>query len=246
MSERTAKEALARLRVDVGPEVEDPTRDPVFWDDLELLLAHVEELEGRDLVAHLRRQRSFSRDTFGPHPRLMGVVAHIRKELIEIAKKPNDLEEWIDVVLLAFDGAWRAGHEPEQIAAALAAKQAKNEARTWPDWRGVPDGEAIEHDLGPVHPSNFSEPLRATVEREHALEHLKQFAYAYQINTVPMPLAAHEASTILSHVRELEEWKANATAGLQALRKQIGELELEYRDLMVKVRAGEKSTTSAG
>lgn len=58
MSERTAKEALARLRVDVGPEVEDPTRDPVFWDDLELLLAHVEELEGRDLVAHLRRQRS--------------------------------------------------------------------------------------------------------------------------------------------------------------------------------------------
>ncbi len=99
-----------------------------------------------DLVAHLRRQREFSAVTFGPGPRLKGVVAHIRKELHEIEAKPNDLDEWVDVVLLALDGAWRAGHGPEVIAAAIAAKQARNEARTWPDWRTASDDQPIEHD----------------------------------------------------------------------------------------------------
>lgn len=99
-----------------------------------------------DLIAHLHRQREFSLRTFGPGPRAEGVVDHIRKELREIEADPTDIEEWIDVVLLAFDGAYRAGHEPEQIAAALEAKLAKNERRTWPDWRSVPAGKAIEHD----------------------------------------------------------------------------------------------------
>lgn len=99
-----------------------------------------------DLVSHLYRQRAFSLRTFGPGDRQKGVVAHIRKELAEIEEKPTDLTEWIDVAILAFDGAWRAGHSPEAIAAALAAKQAKNEGRTWPDWRTVPQDKPIEHD----------------------------------------------------------------------------------------------------
>lgn len=98
-----------------------------------------------DLISHLHRQRAFSESTFGPEPRTTGLLDHLRKELHEIEADPTDVEEWIDVVLLAFDGAWRSGHSPEQIAAALAAKQAKNEAREWPDWRTADPTKGIEH-----------------------------------------------------------------------------------------------------
>ena len=103
-------------------------------------------LSALDLVAHIHRARAFSEKTFGPASRPNGVIAHIRKELEEIEAKPDDLEEWIDVMILAMDGTWRAGFEPEEIAAALVAKQTKNESRVWPDWRAVPAGEPIEHD----------------------------------------------------------------------------------------------------
>jgi len=98
-----------------------------------------------DLVAHLGRQRAFSEHTFGPGMRTKGLIAHIRKELDEIERAPFDLEEWIDVVILAFDGAWRAGHSPVDIVAVLALKQSKNERRRWPDWRAVGQDQAIEH-----------------------------------------------------------------------------------------------------
>lgn len=98
-----------------------------------------------NLIAHLNRQRAWSERTFGPGFRTAGVIDHIRKELREIEASPSDLEEWIDVVILAFDGAWRAGYEPVAIAEALALKQARNEARKWPDWRTAPANKAIEH-----------------------------------------------------------------------------------------------------
>lgn len=99
-----------------------------------------------DLVSHLYRQRTWSEQTFGPGDRAAGVIAHIRKELVEIEAAPQDLEEWIDVVLMAFDGAWRAGHSPEAIVSGLIAKQRKNEIRSWPDWRTANLDEPIEHD----------------------------------------------------------------------------------------------------
>lgn len=98
-----------------------------------------------DFLAHLARQRAFSEKTFGPGERTQGVCDHIRKELGEIEKAPLDLEEWIDVVILALDGAWRCGGTPEQILATLQAKQAKNEARQWPDWRTADPNKAITH-----------------------------------------------------------------------------------------------------
>lgn len=98
-----------------------------------------------DLVDHLYRQRRFSENTFGPGQRTAGVIDHIRKELKEIEAAPQDVEEWVDVILLALDGAWRAGFSPEEIAAALKAKQEKNEARQWPDWRKSDPNKAIEH-----------------------------------------------------------------------------------------------------
>jgi hypothetical protein len=95
---------------------------------------------------HLAHQREWSERTFGPGPRTLGVLDHIRKELQEIEDDPSDLHEWVDVVILALDGAWRAGWEPQQIIDAIKAKQARNEARTWPDWRTMSADQAIEHD----------------------------------------------------------------------------------------------------
>jgi hypothetical protein len=103
------------------------------------------ESNGFDLLSHLARQREFSDWTFGPGARTKGVVDHIRKELKEIEANPS-LEEWIDVVILGFDGAWRSGASPEEIVAALVAKQNKNERRKWPDWRTASPDKAIEHD----------------------------------------------------------------------------------------------------
>lgn len=98
-----------------------------------------------DLVAHLDRQRAFSVKAFGPGARAEGISDHIRKELAEVAAAPEDLSEWIDIVLLGFDGAWRAGHSSVAIAGALAGKLAKNEQRDWPDWRTADPNKAIEH-----------------------------------------------------------------------------------------------------
>lgn len=95
---------------------------------------------------HLAHQRVWSLRTFGPGTRLLGVLDHIRKELREIEDDPTDVREWVDVIILAFDGAWRAGWEPQQIIDAIKVKQAKNEARTWPDWRTMSEDQAIEHD----------------------------------------------------------------------------------------------------
>lgn len=98
-------------------------------------------------VTHLERQRAWSRETFGPGDRLFGVVDHIRKELDEILESSTEdrLGEWVDVIILAFDGAWRSGAEPGDIIAAVKAKQARNERRTWPDWRTMSANHAIEH-----------------------------------------------------------------------------------------------------
>lgn len=122
---------------------------------LELHVAHrlgmsVVHLSDRfDLQSHLERQIEFSRRTFGPGDRTQGVIDHIRKELQEVqadfdAGRPT-LPEWVDVIILAFDGAWRGGATPEQIVAAIVSKQAKNEGRRWPDWRTADRGKAIEH-----------------------------------------------------------------------------------------------------
>ena len=100
-----------------------------------------------DLIAHLRRQRTWSEETFGPRDLrdYRGITKHIRKELDEIEREPHDIEEWIDVAILAFDGAWRAGYSPEQIVDGLFGKASKNRDREWPDWRTRNRDEPTEH-----------------------------------------------------------------------------------------------------
>ena len=99
-----------------------------------------------DLVEHLKHQREWSARTFGPGDRLDGVLEHMGKEIVEVRESGGDLSEWVDLIILALDGAWRSGATPEQIVAAIEAKQTKNEARTWPDWQTAEPGKAIEHD----------------------------------------------------------------------------------------------------
>jgi hypothetical protein len=98
-----------------------------------------------NLWAHLHRQRTWSKETFGPGPRTQGIIDHIKKELVEIEAQPSDISEWVDVVILALDGAWRAGASPDEIILAIRAKQAANETRKWPDWRTADPDKAIEH-----------------------------------------------------------------------------------------------------
>ena len=100
-----------------------------------------------NFVEHVQDHRDWSFETFGPPEfrGVEGVIDHLRKEIEEVADDPKDLEEWIDIITLGIDGAWRSGHEPEDIAECLAMKLKKNKQRTWPDWRTQPKGKAIEH-----------------------------------------------------------------------------------------------------
>lgn len=99
----------------------------------------------RDLVVYLRDQEAWSLETFGPGERTHGILTHIAQEMSEVAEHPDDVSEWIDIVILAFDGALRMGFNPELIGEALRLKLEKNMAREWPDWRQFTDGEAINH-----------------------------------------------------------------------------------------------------
>lgn len=98
-----------------------------------------------DLMFHIERQKAFSERTFGPGERDEGLIEHIKKELDEIRNRPGDVMEWVDVIILAIDGAWRNGYSPIEICDALAQKQIINEQRKWPDWKTAEPGKAIEH-----------------------------------------------------------------------------------------------------
>lgn len=100
------------------------------------------DLTWRDIA----EQRAWSDRTFGPGTRLKGVLAHIRKELVEVEESGGeDIMEWVDLMVLAVDGATRSGHKPEDLLDAYARKMAENYEREWPDWRGFSEDEPIEH-----------------------------------------------------------------------------------------------------
>lgn len=97
----------------------------------------------KDLAAFFDAKAAWSRSTFGKGHRA-GVIVHIRDELKEIESDPRDLTEWIDVVLLAMDGAARsAGADGAAFVAALIAKQQRNTRRSWPS--GMPPDAATHH-----------------------------------------------------------------------------------------------------
>ncbi|WP_316224676.1 MULTISPECIES: dATP/dGTP pyrophosphohydrolase domain-containing protein [unclassified Bradyrhizobium] len=173
-------------------------------------------MQSFDLVAHLYRQRAFSRATFGPGARTKGMIDHIRKELVEIEKSPNDLTEWVDVILLALDGAWRAGHAPAAIAGAIRAKQDKNELRDWPDWRAADPDKAIEH-VRLIKPQSVgkSEMTLAEISSEVLAR-----APVVVTNT---PRAAETAEQAYARTAEAREsFRAEMRAGCDCPRKRVG------------------------
>jgi hypothetical protein len=169
-----------------------------------------------DFLAHIRRHIDFSERTFGPGPRAAGVVDHIRKELREIEAAPHDLEEWIDVLMLALDGAWRSGATPEQIVAQLVAKQTKNEGRKWPDWRTATPGKAIEHDRSGEQAEHFA--------AANKMIQPKQTCNCRRVGDVQtQQCTLHEA-----HIAAIHEWADRAKAAeakLAALEQQEQEQE---------------------
>lgn len=100
--------------------------------------------DGIDFKKYLLDQHLWSQNVFGPGARDAGLINHIKKELDEINKAPGDIEEWVDVVILALEGALRHAN-PETVIDALLTKQKKNFSRKWPDWRTFHSNEPIEH-----------------------------------------------------------------------------------------------------
>lgn len=92
----------------------------------------------------LEAVRKWSQETFGPGLRTKGVIEHIKSEFEEIEREPRSLE-WIDIIILGFDGALRAGHEPQTVLDAIKEKWRINFKREWPDYRNFGEDEAIEH-----------------------------------------------------------------------------------------------------
>lgn len=102
-----------------------------------------------NLKGHLEAQKEFFLETFGPGDRTLALCDHIRKELneVEVADMLSEptLPEWIDVIILGFEGALRTGATPQEVIQALVQKQAENTTREWPDWRTADPNKAIEH-----------------------------------------------------------------------------------------------------
>lgn len=105
--------------------------------------AEVEEETLGRVSDFIRCQRAFSLRAFGNGQRTEGICKHIEKELSEIRANPADVDEWMDVVILAFDGAWRAGHSPKAIEHALGCKLKTNIGRQWPN--PISEDEPCEH-----------------------------------------------------------------------------------------------------
>lgn len=130
----------------------------------------VDRHSGKHFAMLFDKIGTWSAATFGPG-RVAGVIDHVEKELAEIKAKPNDLEEWIDLAMLAMDGARRAcGITGDGWVEALMAKFAKNQHRTWPDWRTAPKDKAIEHERKPEDPGRRADipVVKSTLPRAAA------------------------------------------------------------------------------
>lgn len=96
-----------------------------------------------NIALYIQKQIEWSGETFGYTERAEGICKHIEKELKEVRANPKDVLEWVDIVILALDGAWRAGYTPKEVEAALKTKQAINRLRFYP--KPVSDEECSEH-----------------------------------------------------------------------------------------------------
>jgi len=85
-----------------------------------------------DFSHYVKQQKEWSLETFGKGQRTAGIIKHIQAELEEVREHPLDLTEWIDIIILTMDGAWRMGFTPDEIETELRRKQNQNFLRKWP------------------------------------------------------------------------------------------------------------------
>lgn len=100
------------------------------------------------LSAFVFDQYRWSMQTFGPGDRTEGLLKHIGKEIEELRAAPTpdaQLDEWIDVLLLALDGALRCGVTPLVVSESIEAAQKRNFNRRWPPANLQRLGEPNEH-----------------------------------------------------------------------------------------------------
>jgi hypothetical protein len=92
-------------------------------------LYQVEQMTIREYVVE---HKAWSEETFGKGEHTEGLLKHITKKVEEVRKCPSDAMEWIDIIILAFDGVLRVGFTAEQVVSALIEKQNINRSRAYP------------------------------------------------------------------------------------------------------------------
>jgi hypothetical protein len=96
------------------------------------------------LAAFMERHRAWIERTFPRNATTEGITRHIEKECAEVREKPEDLDEWIDILILGIHGYWRNGGTAEDLLPRLNRKLTRNESRRYV-MKDDPN-EPIEHD----------------------------------------------------------------------------------------------------
>lgn len=91
-----------------------------------------------------RTQSEWSQATFGTDAERgpIGALKHLKKECDECLAKPDDREEYADLLILVLDASRRAGIKPMQLIELAQAKIEVNKKRQWPK---PTSDEPVEH-----------------------------------------------------------------------------------------------------
>lgn len=118
---------------------------PSAWtqcaDELEAALAETPNVGNATIDLLVREIARWQDETF-PQKTPHSVATHLLKEAGELVAAPTDAEEIADVFMLCVGAANVNGVD---LAAAVAAKLAKNKARTW----GKPDADGVVQHVEP-------------------------------------------------------------------------------------------------
>lgn len=102
-----------------------------------------------DLEIFLERQKDITQRAFGPGSRMNAILDHMLKEMGEVRDSGGETLEWIDLVILALDGAVRScDGDIELVLNSLEYKLMVIHRRKYPDWRTANPDKAIEHIRG--------------------------------------------------------------------------------------------------
>lgn len=93
----------------------------------------VYQIQHETILEYIRTHVEWSDRTFGVGDHTEGLLKHIQKEIEEVREiSPYSITEWVDIIILAIDGAHRQGYSPMQIASMLIEKQNINANRKYP------------------------------------------------------------------------------------------------------------------